>query len=100
MSEGGGGSGSGINSVIEAEFRARELGGPKYPDAVQDDAELMARRAGWIVGAIGVIGAAWWMAGIGAAAVLAVIAFGGLAAWLIVMRRRAVKPAEPADIAP
>ena len=100
MSDGGGGSGSGINSVVEAEFRARELGGQNDPDAAEDHAELMARRAAWLVGAIGVIGAAWWIAGLGAAAVLTAIAFGGLAAWLIAMRRRGSESAEPADIAP
>ena len=84
MSDGG----SGINSVIEAERRARELAGQQSPDAADEHAERMTRRATLIVGATAVIGAIWWIAGVEAAAIVfAVFALAGLVTWSIAMRR-------------
>ena len=101
MTEGGGGSGSGINSVIEAEFRARELGGPKYPDAADERAELMTRRATLVLGAIAVIGGTWWVFGLGAAAIVfAAVALGMLVTWRIAAKRLPREPAAPTDAAP
>lgn len=99
MSEGG--SGSGINSVIEAERRARELGGQKSPDAADDRAELMARRATLVLGAIAVIGATWAVFGLGAAAIVsAVMVLGVLVTWQIATRRRHREPTAPPDTPP
>jgi len=82
-----GGSGSGINSVIEAEFRARELGGPAHTDAAEEQTERTAQRAAWVVAGLAVIGGTWLVAGPGAAAimfaalVLSVVAGWRVAAW-------------------
>jgi|SRR5579885_2145814 len=77
-----GGSGSGINSVIEAEQRARELGSPPQPDAADERAERAARRAAWVIAGIATIGGAWLVAGPGAAAVtFGALTVGVLAVW-------------------
>ena len=76
MEGGGGGSGSGINSVVEAEIRARELGAPRQPDAAHEEAEAKSQRAMLVIGALAVVGLTWLFAGIAYAA----IAFGVIAA--------------------
>ncbi len=100
MSEGGGGSGSGINSVIEAEFRARELGAPRTPDASDERAELIAGRVTLGLCMIGAIGATWLLFGLGAAAVTAALVVAVLIMWGVAMRRRPTDPGSPADNAP
>lgn len=79
-----GGGGDPINSVIEAQARARELGSPWSPDAAEEEAEAKSRRAGWVVAGLVLVGATWFVAGLSAAAtVFGVIAAAVLAAWWI-----------------
>ncbi|HZQ48805.1 MAG TPA: hypothetical protein VFB69_00680 [Candidatus Dormibacteraeota bacterium] len=99
MSEGGGGSG--INSVIEAEFRARDLGAPRTPDAADERAEFMVGRVTLGLGMIGAIAVSWLFFGLGAAAVVtAALAVIVLIAWSVAKRRRPADSATPADNAP
>lgn len=66
------GNGNRINSVIEAESRARELGGPEpeVPDSADQEAERKAVGATWLIGGLAVIAAGWWLGGPGVAAIV------------------------------
>jgi hypothetical protein len=97
--DGGGGAGNRINSLIEAQRRARELGSPADPDAAEEQTERTAQRATWVIGGLAVTGGTWLVAGPGAAAVMfAALALCVLAVWWIAAWLRGREGNSPQDV--